>query len=61
MAWIREFPHTDPTRTSRTLCTYVSPSNQFESVQLESYVEQLGIEDYYAELRGIRAISVTEN
>jgi hypothetical protein len=32
---------------------YLSFEDQFKSEQLESYVEQLGVEDYYAELRGV--------
>jgi hypothetical protein len=32
---------------------YLTFEDQFKSEQLEAYVEQLGVEDYYAELRGV--------
>jgi hypothetical protein len=36
-----------------TLHLYLTFEDQFNSEQLEAYVEQLGVEDYYAELRGV--------
>ena len=32
---------------------YLTFEDQFKSEQLQAYVEQLGVEDYYAELRGV--------
>ncbi|MFB6178649.1 MAG: hypothetical protein ABEI77_02860 [Halorientalis sp.] len=32
---------------------YLTFEDQFKKERLEAYVEQLGVEDYYAELRGI--------